>query len=164
MHMTFAIIITLPYIWYHKVWVINSSSDYIISKDNMLSPQVDVSAVLIHCPGRMIKRKWSSAWVELSGTSLYYKVQRYENTWDAVQRPAWQTRRWRRVGKTVVKEASLKGWCIIHALKPTAHWFNGNTILIFGSHKTKGLISKRMSLCDWITFWMTGKDSTCHSM
>lgn len=64
-----------------------------------ISPQQNVCetslvcapAVLISQPGRIVKWKWSTRGVGLR-SSLYYEVQRYENTWDTVRRQCWTRR------------------------------------------------------------------------
>lgn len=61
------------------------------NKKVWLTSLVPSLAFLISQPGRIVKRKWSSTRRAGSRPSLYYEVQRYENTWDTVWRRALQT-------------------------------------------------------------------------
>ena len=93
-------------------------------------------------PVRIVKWKRSTRGGGLR-SSLYYEVQRYENTWDGARQRAWQTPsenrviEWERTGAGGGRFE--EGDALFITVKHTAHWFNGNTILIFRSLKTKAL-------------------------
>lgn len=73
--------------------------------------------------------EWLRSW-------LYYEVQRSENTWDIVQ---WRRCKHQRGQNERELGRVWRANALFIPVKYTAHWFNGNTILIFRSPKTKTL-------------------------
>lgn len=83
--------------------------------------------------GRIVKRKWSTRREGLRSSTLLWSAKGTKTLETAASGEHSGSRRGR-------SRRALKGDdALFMSVKHTAHWFNGNTILIFRSLKTKAL-------------------------